>query len=220
MGIEERKEREKNRRRESILQAARKAYLEDGWRSTTMEKIAEKAELSRATLYLYYKTKDHIFIDAIVSFLKELSVMLGEVYRRREQLKEDLLKETWRAFVDFYHMDPEMFSISLLFIQREMLPVLPEELRDSLDKAGRQNHSGICKIMEYGIQNNLFIRCNPITLTEAVWSTFLGIVHIENMKKAMSRKSHLDVTLRLAFEILSKGILQSPDRVSKKKAIH
>jgi AcrR family transcriptional regulator len=31
-----------------------------------MEKIAETAELGRATLYLYFKTKDEIFIHAIL----------------------------------------------------------------------------------------------------------------------------------------------------------
>ena len=38
------------------------------WRATlatTMGKIAEKAELSKATLYLYFNTKDEIFIHTL-----------------------------------------------------------------------------------------------------------------------------------------------------------
>lgn len=206
MGIKERKEREKNERKELILGAAKKAYMEDGWYSTTMEKIAEKAELSRATLYLYYKTKDHIFIDAVTSFLENLSAMLEDLYARIEEIKEDLLREVWQVFVDFYYMDPEMFSIGLLFIQREMLPTLPRELRDPLDEAGSKNHYSIFRIMEYGVNRNLFIKADPRALTEVVWSTFLGIIHIENMKKSIAKKGHLETTLELAYEILERGI--------------
>lgn len=206
MGIKERKRREKNERRELILRAAKKAYMEDGWYSTTMEKIAEKAELSRATLYLYYKTKDHIFIDAVTSFLENLSAMLEDLHVRIEDIKGNLLREVWQVFVDFYHTDPEMFSIGLLFIQREMLPTLPKELRDPLDEAGSKNHYNIFRIMEYGVKGNLFIKADPRALTEVVWSTFLGVIHIENMKKSISKKGHLESTLELAYEILKRGI--------------
>ena len=67
MGIKERREREKSERRESILKAAIRVYDKEGYHAITMEKIAEAAELSRATLYLYFKTKDEIFIHAILS---------------------------------------------------------------------------------------------------------------------------------------------------------
>ena len=206
MGIKERKRRERNERKELILRAAKKAYMEDGWYSTTMEKIAEKAELSRATLYLYYKTKDHIFIDAVTSFLENLSAMLEDLYLRIEEVKENLLRELWQVFVDFYHTDPEMFSIGLLFIQREMLPALPKELRDPLDEAGSRNHYNIFRIIEYGVKGNFFSKADPRALTEVVWSTFLGVVHIENMKKSISKKGHLESTLELAYEILERGI--------------
>ena len=206
MGIKERKRRERNERKELILRAAKKAYMEDGWYSTTMEKIAEKAELSRATLYLYYKTKDHIFIDAVTSFLENLSAMLEDLYLRIEEVKENLLRELWQVFVDFYYTDPEMFSIGLLFIQREMLPALPKELRDPLDEAGSRNHYNIFRIIEYGVKGNFFSKADPRALTEVVWSTFLGVVHIENMKKSISKKGHLESTLELAYEILERGI--------------
>ena len=68
MGIKERRAREKRERRESILKAAIRVYDQEGYHAITMEKIAEAAELGRATLYLYFKTKDEIFIHAIVSY--------------------------------------------------------------------------------------------------------------------------------------------------------
>lgn len=61
MGIKERKEREKSRRRDQILDAAIDLTGQQGFERTTMDEIAEKAELSKGTLYLYYKDKSSLY---------------------------------------------------------------------------------------------------------------------------------------------------------------
>ncbi|WP_103665564.1 TetR/AcrR family transcriptional regulator [Gracilimonas amylolytica] len=61
MGIKERKEREKSRRRDQILDAAIELTGQQGFERTTMDEIAEKAELSKGTLYLYYKDKSSLY---------------------------------------------------------------------------------------------------------------------------------------------------------------
>jgi len=65
MGISERKEREKNRRRETILKAAKKIISKSGVEGMSMDQVAEATELNKATLYLYFNNKDDL-IDAIV----------------------------------------------------------------------------------------------------------------------------------------------------------
>ena len=67
MGVVERRKREKDLRRELAIDAAMSIYEEEGYHAITMEKIAERSELSRAALYLYFKNKDEIIISAIVS---------------------------------------------------------------------------------------------------------------------------------------------------------
>jgi TetR/AcrR family transcriptional regulator len=83
MGIKERRAREKIQRRESILEAAITVYAQEGYHAITMEKIAEAAELGRATLYLYFKTKDEIFIHAIVSYTDFFRKRLESLYARK-----------------------------------------------------------------------------------------------------------------------------------------
>lgn len=205
MGIEERKEREKNERRESVLRAAIEVYQREGYHGTTMEKIALEAELSRATLYLYFKTKDEIFVHAIVSFLGAFGDMLEDLYARRER-DGDLFDELWGVFKRFYRKDPVTFSASLYFHQSEMIRSLTEELRLLLAEAGSRNYQNLCRIMEHGVKTGEFRPCNPKTLAEVVWTSFLGIIHLENSKKAMARNSHLDEAFELAQAILSDAL--------------
>ncbi len=46
MGIQERKEREKERRRQQIMVAAKRVFSDKGFNKATMEDIAQEAELS------------------------------------------------------------------------------------------------------------------------------------------------------------------------------
>jgi AcrR family transcriptional regulator len=61
MGISERREREKDDRRRAILNSARELILLQGVERVSMEDIARKAELSKATVYLYFPGKEFIF---------------------------------------------------------------------------------------------------------------------------------------------------------------
>ncbi len=209
MGIKERREREKSERRESILKAAIRVYDKEGYHAITMEKIAEAAELSRATLYLYFKTKDEIFIHAILSYSDFFRERLEKVYAGCAETKDDLLKNLWFTFIEFYEKDRPSFNVTLYFHQSEMIRNLPENLRIMLDHSGTRIYESLSKIMAYGIGQGVFRESNPKTLAEVVWTSFLGIIHLENSKHAMSRKPHLAVTWQLALEMLSKGILKS-----------
>lgn len=61
MGIAERRQREKELRREAIIKAATEIFKKKGLTASTMEEIASRAELSKATLYLYFTNKEELF---------------------------------------------------------------------------------------------------------------------------------------------------------------
>ena len=206
MGIKERRERERGERRELILRAAIDVYMQEGYHGTTMDKIAEIAELSRATLYLYFKTKDEIFVSAIVNQSGYFTQLLDDIYARREKIGGQLTVELWRSFKRFYDRDPATMNATLYFHQGQMLKSLSESLRLELDRSGSKNFNRLCAIMEYGTQAGFFKDCNPKTLAEFVWTAFLGILHLENSKAAMSRKTHIEETWALGLDILERGM--------------
>ena len=57
MGVVERKEREKELRSESIIDAAERIFFNKGFEHATMNDVAEEAELSKGALYLYFHAK-------------------------------------------------------------------------------------------------------------------------------------------------------------------
>jgi len=208
MGIQERKERERTERRKLILDAALKVYEAEGYHATTMEKIAEAAELSRATLYLYFKTKDEIFTHAILNFLVYFEQLLNQFGSSLNTGSRDFLRELWAIFIKFYESDPVAFSASLYFHQGEMIRNLSPELRSLLASRGSLNYKALCEIIEKGIRLGHLIPEDSRALAEVIWTTFLGIVHLEHSKKAMGRKSHFEQTCALALKGLQQGLVR------------
>ncbi len=57
-----RRARDKRARRDTILEAAARVFGEKGAAQATMDDVAEAAAVSKGTLYLYFKSKDDLFL--------------------------------------------------------------------------------------------------------------------------------------------------------------
>ncbi|MDR0487381.1 MAG: TetR/AcrR family transcriptional regulator [Treponema sp.] len=110
MGISERREREKVERRKTILNCARELILSQGVDRVGMEDIARKAELSKATLYLYFPGKEVLFNEiceeAARVFLEHIKPLL-----ERCPTGIAALKCFWHTYMEMFGSSDEMIII-------------------------------------------------------------------------------------------------------------
>jgi AcrR family transcriptional regulator len=107
--------REKYRQevRAAILRAAREAFLEEGFASVSMRRLAEKIGYSHGSIYLHFKNKEELF-DCLV---EESFAQLAEALRnlkppRRIKDPVRLLKRAARAYVDFGLRNPGAYEFA------------------------------------------------------------------------------------------------------------
>jgi AcrR family transcriptional regulator len=81
MSTAERKERERIRRRNEIIDAAEKLFFTKGYENVTMDDIAVETELARGTLYLYFKNKEDIYVVIALRAAFILNRMFKECLR-------------------------------------------------------------------------------------------------------------------------------------------
>ena len=55
---------------DTIAQAAKEVFAERGYQRATLEEIAQRAGMSKATIYLYYKNKDDLFLQVVEERVK------------------------------------------------------------------------------------------------------------------------------------------------------
>lgn len=94
MGITERKQREFERRERDILDAALPLLDTDDWQSVTVERIAERAEIGKGTIYKHFGSKDEIYCRLALDFdttlldnLRAIDPNLEVVERLREIIR-------------------------------------------------------------------------------------------------------------------------------------
>lgn len=86
MGIDERRDRERQRRQEDILTAAWVVAEELGWSSFSVERVAAKAELGRATIYSYFISIDELVATMGQRALEGLRIRLAQARSIEEAL--------------------------------------------------------------------------------------------------------------------------------------
>jgi Transcriptional regulator len=139
-----RREREKEERRQSILQAAREVFLEKGFFRATMDDVAERAEVSKGTLYLYFESKETLLAHLLLEGLDSLYSYLEEAFAPDRPLTADerLCRLGW-AYLRFFQEEPHYFRF-LMAVNGERFreAVTPEMYQEVLETSMERAEPG------------------------------------------------------------------------------
>jgi AcrR family transcriptional regulator len=114
-------ENETDPRRSRILAGAIKVFLTYGFQRTTMNTIAQAAEISRPALYLQFRNKTDIYRALVSDFLDQLIKQTRETLERRDQPLSDRLHEATSAFMDLLdEIEETPHGVELLDMQNSL----------------------------------------------------------------------------------------------------
>ena len=209
MGISERKEREKAERRKMIMNCTRELILTNGVDGVGMSDIAKKTELSKATLYLYFPSKDDLFNEICG---ESANVFIESVRPRLEEGIKGLeaLKRYWAAYLEVFGRSNEM---SILFSLRRYLffsfPLVPGgENTKTAVRYTYMLYYLIKEMIEQGIAEGSFdAGTDSDMVTRTIISLFFYMV--ENAAKLPANEmTSLSVIeeMRNVFQIILRGI--------------
>lgn len=116
MSIQDRKNREREQRQQLIIAAAKKVVDAKGFRNTTIEHIARKAEISPGTIYLYFKNKEELFSSLVLHTLQFLELRIQEVCdTHAKSTFENKISALHKILLDAYRFDP-LISINMFHL--------------------------------------------------------------------------------------------------------
>ncbi len=207
MGIRERKEREKERRRQQIMVAAKKVFTDKGFNKATMDDIAGEAELSPGTIYLYFKNKEELYASLSLRILQYLQIRVEHVLNMPDLSPEQKLEAMMAAMYDVYEFDP-LVIINMFHLQSsETLKNLSPELLNEIKELSAKSIGGLASIFQDGIKQGMFIDKHPVALSDIFWALFSGVILWMSSKKLIdTRKDYLRPTLEIANQIFKQGV--------------
>jgi len=198
MGIAERKEREKQQRKEEIIQAAEKVFYSLGLDQATMDHIAAQAELSKGTLYLYFKSKEDLFFEVARKAIGMLNTYTSKAVDSSANAIEKL-GAMGKATIEFMHSHPKHMQAIISIMGSH--PGEPELTSGDVQGIvyGESSVGLLMKVVEQGIQDNLIRKDIPAALiAHTLWMQMMSVIQFVSMEGPLIEM--LDLTQEEVFE--------------------
>lgn len=179
MSTEERRNREKEQRKKNIIHVAEELILEKGLDAITMDDIAERSELSKGTLYLYFRSKNDL-VYAINSrgfsiIIEKLSEILSG-----DEPGEKMVERLWKLGVRF----PENYPVHMEAFRHYELHTKASDIHNNpIVKECEEKRQILLthtyRILQVAMQDgSVKATYSPQLLTLILWSGIRGMLEI------------------------------------------
>jgi AcrR family transcriptional regulator len=186
-----RRMREREARRQSILDAAGNVFLEQGISATTVDQIAERAELSKGAIYLYFKSKEELCLALLVEASR---VFVREMKQARtlEMPPLEQLQQLIQAYFDFYVRRPDYFRLLFVIEHQPFRGQVADALRAQWNALGKEGLEMLASVIERGIELGAIRPCDPWTTAVSLWTAVTGVIVLSGQEIRWDFVGHLD----------------------------
>jgi len=95
--------------REKILVASMKVFGEKEYENTTMDMIAKSMKIAKGTLYLYFKSKEELFIEVMGYIMEKYEEVVCEAENYREKNPKDKLRKLINSTLGFIERNEKFY---------------------------------------------------------------------------------------------------------------
>ncbi len=213
MGISERKLREKEQRRLDIVLAAEKVFFSRGIHLATVDDVAEAAELSKGTLYLYFKNREELIAAVFHRGMDILQKMMVDAALQCTSAI-DKIRILGKVYLDFAKKYPDHFSLMLTkeLHKLEVDETKPEAV--SCIKSGLQLLNMLKMIIIEGMQEGSIRKdIDPARMALIVWGQIHGVIAIASQEERCEHfqqfcQFSLESVVNATIDVIINGIKQ------------
>lgn len=177
-----RREREKIRKNQEIIEASIKVFSQKGFYETTMLDIAKAVEMGVGTLYQYFKNKDDLYYNAILFKLNEFHHFYQEKLKDKNSVLETI-SAMITAWIEYFANNNDFFAI----VFTEWINVkkaFARKLKKKLTNEFTERYNEIIEVIKKGkLANELREDVNVEILSSMIFGTIHHIIHMEAIKK-------------------------------------
>ena len=209
MGTTQRRRREKAARRRAILRAAAALFSKGGW-TVRVDDIARKAEVAKGTVYLYFRSKEELYLGALADGLDILRGLLERAATAHPDPGERLFALA-EAYLGFSRSHNEHFRL-MAAMHHGALPerVRPEVLSAVMEK-GLACWQVVAQAVRDGQATGAFGNWPPLPTAVVLWAGVTGAATVMAKQKPLEAVGLEGTELyRLMLRLLRAGLDARP----------
>ena len=203
----ETRRRRKAERPHEILEAAFNEFSRNGYATTTLDQIAERAGVTKGTIYVYFENKEHLFISMVRELMKATLDTVQEMYERHEGSTAELLRAQFSFIYENIVEDRRRREVArMLIAEAPRFPALA-------DRYYQEIHQPCMELLKQAIQRGVDrgeIRRSAVTECPLVIIAPIALVDVWIMmfdkRYPLDLKTYFDAHLELVLN----GLLAKP----------
>ncbi|MFH1079312.1 MAG: TetR/AcrR family transcriptional regulator [Pseudomonadota bacterium] len=190
-----------------ILNAARKLFFEKGFKYVTVENIAKRSELSKGSIYLYFRSKEEIYTHILLSDIEKFNKKSAHLFQDNKSAAE-LILEFACIYIDFFLNDRELFRIMMTFMLHTEDMNLAESVNEHIVEVTNNTIKIIETILQRGIiQSEFPADINVRQCRNAIWGFLNGVISLHLFTgKDENREERIRFTIKGSLGIFIKGL--------------
>jgi AcrR family transcriptional regulator len=137
-------------KKNNMIKIAAKLFSQKSFHDVTMDEIAEKVGVAKGTIYLYFSSKDNLYLEILEHTFDSIESLL-EKEVNTDFLAPDKLKKVLAIVINFYRENIDVLKI----LSRDETHLIQEH-HDLTEKWRRRRIELYEKIIEKGIKEGSF----------------------------------------------------------------
>ncbi len=204
MGTKDRRARDKASRREAILNAAKEVFAEKGLLASTIDDVAQRAEVAKGTIYLHFKAKEEMFM----ALMDQGLALVGKRFTEAVDLAlpaDENLRRLCDAYCRVYREEPQYFKL-LFFCSHSDV-----RAKTCANPSECQGLPPLANLIQKGIDEGTFAPTVDATKAAAIaWASSNGIIlmYEEHPHHTTSFNLSVEELVRTNMELLIHGLRQ------------
>lgn len=138
-----------------IIEAARKVFIKKGFDGARMQEIADEADINKALLHYYFRSKEKLFDHIFKEAFKHFWPSIEDIMQKKDATVKDLIKAAVDGYMDILERMPFLPVFIIGEINRS-----PERMEELMLSAGIRPDV-VVKIIRNAINNGEMIDMDP-----------------------------------------------------------
>ena len=186
MSTQKRRERNKEKMRERILDAAKQLFVKEGFDNVSLRRIASAIEYSPAAIYRYFKNKREILsVLRNEGFKLYIQMQISRTQKFPNPLER--LKESGKGYIQFAMANPGYFQLMFCTNCEQV------DLEGEWAESSQQSYSHFRANVEECIALGHFGDIDADAVVFSLWSGVHGLAHLINTGQVEALSDGLDL---------------------------
>lgn len=178
----------------ALFEATVKLVNEMGFVFSSVSKIAKEANVSPATVYVYYKNKEDLLASTYVEIKQNLSEAILQDFDSRLPVR-DILEKIWFNLFEYVSNQPDYFKFAEQFSNSPYSSLVDQETLD-------QYYESVFNVLQRGIDEKIIKNVHFDILTAFMFYPMLALSKSGLCQDFELNDEHIETAFTLAWDAI------------------